>query len=107
MCNQWYETGENFAVGETVVSQQAAPFTQMVWRETKRVGACLIWQCQVALIVAFYWPPGNVEHEFKTNVTKVMRTPRTTRRRVEVDSDSPLSSPAVNLVPPSFNTLDR
>ena len=107
VCGQWYETGDHFAVGETVVNKLAAPFTQMVWRETKRVGSCLIWHGQVALIVAFYWPPGNVEHEFKTNVTKVMRTPRTTKRRIQVDSDSPLSSPTVNLVPPTFNTQDR
>ena len=104
VCSQWYETGEHFAVGETAVNKRAASFTQMVWRETKRVGACLMWQGQVALIVSFYWPPGNVENEFSTNVTKVMRTPRPARKKVQVDSDSPLSSPAVNRVPPSFNT---
>ena len=105
VCGQWYETGEHFAVGNNAVNPQAAAFTQMVWRDSKRVGACLMWQGQQALIVAFYFPPGNVENEFGGNVSKVMRTPRPARRRVEVDS--PLSSPGVSLTPPSFNRLDR
>lgn len=86
ICNQWYLTEASFVVGETAVSRAAAPFTQMVWKGTQRVGACLVKHSTVAVLVSFYWPPGNVENEFSHNVTKIMKTPILSRRRIEVDS---------------------
>lgn len=62
---------ENFEAG--VFSEDTGHFTQLVWKVTRTVG-CARKDCQRMgwFLVCEYWPPGNVEGQFKAQVQKQM-----------------------------------
>jgi len=74
VCDQWYSSGKEFKAEDNTFIQEAAPFTQMVWRESSKLGACLMWYGEMAIIVANYYPAGNYEQEFIKNVTNYQNT---------------------------------
>ncbi|XP_050707678.1 uncharacterized protein LOC126992890 [Eriocheir sinensis] len=67
----WYETGRNFKydVPEQADLSQAGPFSQLVWESTRAVGIGVARGSDGrTVVVARYWPPGNLGGEFASNV---------------------------------------
>lgn len=60
---------ENYGDGK--FSEDTGHFTQLVWKATRTVG-CARKDCQELgwFLVCEYWPPGNVEGQFKEQVQK-------------------------------------
>jgi hypothetical protein len=70
MTNMWYEENRDydFKTSTTKPGKVAGHFTQLVWKDTKRVGFGLAQKNNAYYAVAYYHPPGNVEGKYKQNV---------------------------------------
>ncbi|XP_063847855.1 uncharacterized protein LOC135092961 [Scylla paramamosain] len=67
----WYETGRNFKynVPGPADLAQAGPFSQVVWQSTRSVGVGVARSSDGrTVVVARYWPPGNLGGAFGSNV---------------------------------------
>jgi uncharacterized protein YkwD len=64
----WYGEVKGYSFRRPGFSMKAGHFTQVVWRDTKRVG-CGRASCDgIDLWVCQYDPPGNVEDQYRENV---------------------------------------
>lgn len=67
----WYDEIGQYSYTNPGFSMSTGHFTQVVWRNSKRVG-CAARQCgPMTLVVCRYDPPGNVMGQFKANVPKL------------------------------------
>nr|XP_045617808.1 uncharacterized protein LOC123770179 [Procambarus clarkii] len=67
----WYETGRNFKydMNGSADLAHAGPFSQVVWESTRAVGVgCARGSDSRMVVVARYWPQGNIGGQFSTNV---------------------------------------
>ncbi|XP_068202848.1 uncharacterized protein [Palaemon carinicauda] len=67
----WYETGRSFKydVNGSADLAQAGPFSQVVWESTRAVGIGFARGTDGrTVVVARYWPPGNIGGQFSMNV---------------------------------------
>lgn len=65
----WYSENELYKYGDDF-SYQTGHFTQMVWKKTRQVGFGLTIDPvrKEAIFMAYYYPAGNFEGKFMTNV---------------------------------------
>ncbi|XP_066982974.1 uncharacterized protein [Macrobrachium rosenbergii] len=67
----WYETGRTFKynVNGSADLAHAGPFSQVVWESTRAVGIGFARGTDGrTVVVARYWPPGNIGGQFRLNV---------------------------------------
>ncbi|ROT83033.1 hypothetical protein C7M84_023790 [Penaeus vannamei] len=79
----WYETGRTFKFGVTGAADlaHAGPFSQVVWESTKYVGIGVARGTDGrSVVVARYFPPGNVGGLFSSNVKASCDTKTVARR---------------------------
>ena len=64
----WYSEVEKYDFGKGGFSMETGHFTQLVWRDTTRLG-CGVSACKgLRIWVCNYDPPGNVQGEYRENV---------------------------------------
>ncbi len=68
--DSWYSEIKYYDFNQGGFSMQTGHFTQLVWKDTKKVGAGLAYNGDrtKAYVVAQYAPPGNYEGEYEENV---------------------------------------
>lgn len=67
----WYDEVAQYKYENPGFSMRTGHFTQMVWKNSKRLG-CAARQCgPMTLVVCRYDPPGNVIGHFKANVPRL------------------------------------
>lgn len=67
----WYDEGTQYVYASPGFSMKTGHFTQMVWKNSKKLG-CAARQCgPMTLVVCRYDPPGNVIGHFRANVPKL------------------------------------
>jgi len=77
----WYESRSQYALGEdgNPVGNRGLSFSQLVWKETQRVGLGVAFSGdrKRAVVIAFYDPRGNCGGEFVSSVqvSKVVSKP--------------------------------
>ncbi|KAL0266620.1 UNVERIFIED_CONTAM: hypothetical protein PYX00_009113 [Menopon gallinae] len=73
-CDSWYSEIKKFQFGKEPRNMDAGHFTQMIWKETKKVGMGRArGPTGKQIIVANYDPPGNLLGTFATNVPKPLQ----------------------------------
>ena len=72
----WYSEVKHYDYGSPGFSMQTGHFTQVVWRGTKEVGCGAATCVGGDIVVCNYYPAGNVQNEFKTNVYETSRCGR-------------------------------
>lgn len=66
----WYDEVSAYSYDNPGFSMKTGHFTQVVWKNSRRLG-CAARQCgSMTLVVCRYDPPGNVMGQFKANVPK-------------------------------------
>lgn len=66
----WYDEISEYSYNNPGFSMKTGHFTQMVWKNSRRLG-CAARQCgPMTLVVCRYDPPGNVMGQFKANVPR-------------------------------------
>jgi hypothetical protein len=67
--DMWYREVGGYRFKRGRFSMSTGHFTQLIWRDTRRVG-CALGACDngLELLVCEYDPPGNVEGRFEANV---------------------------------------
>ena len=69
ICDQWYKEGDKYNYSNKF-QKEAIHFTQIVWKNTKRVGFGFEIKDNIYYVVALYYPAGNIFNEFVNNVGK-------------------------------------
>ena len=70
-CNSWYNEKANYNYDLNKYQNDAAHFTQMVWKETRQIGfGYSKLKKGKSYFLALYSPPGNELFQFKNNVEK-------------------------------------
>ena len=76
--NTWYDEERHYDYSEPRFSARTGGFTQLVWRGSREATCVKIEfetpQNYKTLIVANFWPPGNVKGEFSANVMPLRST---------------------------------
>ena len=69
-CTSWYNEINNYKFGSNKYQSGTGHFTQMIWKETRRIGFGYLRSQNNNNIyfLALYYPPGNKLFEFKKNV---------------------------------------
>ena len=77
ICNEWYKEGENYDYENNRFQKGKGHFTQLIWKNTKKVGFGFGIGIQnnkkKMVVVAYYYPSGNIFGEFKNNVKKKIK----------------------------------
>lgn len=61
----WYNYGKQYNINDP---SSAAPFTQLVWKQSTEMGIGHAYNGQKLYILALYQPPGNIPNEYAANV---------------------------------------
>ena len=65
----WYDEIKNYSFREPELSNKTGHFTQVVWASTRFVGAAKITTSDGrCIVIARYFPPGNIHEDLKKNV---------------------------------------
>ena len=65
----WYDEIKNYSFMEPELNNKTGHFTQVVWASTRFVGAAKITTSDGrCIIIARYFPPGNIHEDLKKNV---------------------------------------
>ena len=74
LCDIWYNECDKYNYDLNKFQKGTGHFTQLVWKGTKDVGFGAIYKDykdgQLYVVVAYYFPAGNIFNEFKENVRK-------------------------------------
>lgn len=71
VCQTWYSEGNNYDYNQNKYMSNTGHFTQIIWKETKKVGFGYSESKDGNIyFVANYYPAGNIFNEFKKNVEK-------------------------------------
>ena len=72
ICNKWYNEGLDYNYEKNKFQKGTGHFTQLIWKNTKKIGFGLgIKDDQSKMVVvAYYYPAGNIFGEFTKNVEK-------------------------------------
>ena len=70
ICEIWYNEINNYNYDEKKFQKNTSHFTQLIWKNTKKVGFGLAVKRNITCVVAFYYPAGNIFSEFDKNVGK-------------------------------------
>ncbi|KAF6016684.1 GLIPR2 [Bugula neritina] len=67
----WYNEIQDYSFDQPGFGMSTGHFTQVLWKETEEVGVGVaVSSSGKTYVVANYWPAGNVEKQFETNVLK-------------------------------------
>jgi hypothetical protein len=66
--NIWYSEKINYDYTDPQFSLASQHFTQMIWNNTQYIGFGISNTGPRTIIVANYFPPGNIKNEFESNV---------------------------------------
>lgn len=61
----WFDEYSNYNIKN---ESSAIHFSQLVWKNSKKLGVGHAYTGQKLFVVAFYKPPGNIRGQFNTNV---------------------------------------
>lgn len=65
----WYDEIKNYNFREPQLNNKTGHFTQVVWASTRFVGAAkIVTSDDRCVVIARYFPPGNIHEYLKTNV---------------------------------------
>ena len=72
ICNKWYNEGQDYNYEKNKFQKGTGHFTQLVWKNTKKVGFGVGIKDDKSkmVVVAYYYPAGNIFGEFTKNVEK-------------------------------------
>ena len=71
ICKQWYDENKNYNYGTNKFQNNAAHFTQMIWKNTKEIGIGFHFDNDSNFcLVVYYYPSGNILGEFSKNIHK-------------------------------------
>lgn len=71
ICKQWYDENKNYNYGTNKFQNNAAHFTQMIWKNTKEIGIGFHFDNDSNFcLVVYYYPSGNTLGEFSKNIHK-------------------------------------
>lgn len=65
---RWYKESNNYNYQNSQYRQGTGHFTQLIWNSTNTVGIAISKGNNKHIVVADYFPPGNVNGKFKDNV---------------------------------------
>lgn len=65
---RWYKESYNYDYKNSQYRQGTGHFTQLIWNSTNTIGIALSKGNNKHIVVADYFPPGNVDGKFKDNV---------------------------------------
>ncbi len=67
----WYKENVYYNYNNPGFSQQTGHFTQVVWKSTQKIGFGIAKNGQRTVVVANYYPAGNVLNQFQKNVLRI------------------------------------
>lgn len=67
--NGWYDEVNKYDFETGSYKRGAGHFTQLVWKNTRRIGIGYVKVGNTAIVVCNYYPAGNVDGEFLKNVS--------------------------------------
>jgi len=68
--NMWYNEIKFYNFNNPGFSQKTGHFTQVVWKGSNQVGFGIATRGNKSIVVANYYPPGNIIGNFKQNVLR-------------------------------------
>jgi len=68
ICDKWYNEGQNYNYEKNKFQKGTGHFTQIVWKNTEKVGFGIKNDKSKMVVVAYYYPAGNIFGEFTKNV---------------------------------------
>jgi len=66
--DKWYESEKKYNYQNPNYSSKTGDFTQIVWKNTKKIGCGYACNGKKCYGICTYYPPGNSEGEFSSNV---------------------------------------
>ena len=66
--DKWYSGVSNYDFSKPGYSSQAGGFTQVVWKNTKKIGCAYACESRTCYVTCLYYPSGNYNGQFETNV---------------------------------------
>ena len=66
--DNWYSKVSNYDFSRSGYSSQASEFTQVVWKNTKKIGCAYACESILCFAICLYYPCGNYIGQFGTNV---------------------------------------
>ena len=73
ICEKWYNERIYYQYDKKKFQKEACHFTQLIWKNTKKVGFAFGNKNNKIYAVAFYYPAGNIFSEFGNNVGKKVK----------------------------------
>ena len=68
IANMWYESGSSYDYNNPKYKSDYGEFTQMIWKNTKKIGCGYACNGNECYGLCTYYPPGNFMNQFKENV---------------------------------------
>ncbi|KII60922.1 Golgi-associated plant pathogenesis-related protein 1 [Thelohanellus kitauei] len=68
ICSSWYDGNRFYDFSKNVYNKQNGGFTQLIWKASKYVGFGVYWGDNRSIIVALYYPAGNIKGQYEENV---------------------------------------
>ncbi|XP_053960496.1 GLIPR1-like protein 1 [Anastrepha ludens] len=98
--NSWYAEVGAYNFQRNGFSGNTGHFTQVVWKDSKRLGVAIAKRGNSVYVVANYDPPGNYRGEFATNVLPARRVMATVKRTIIIKKIPPGGDPKGRLPVP-------
>lgn len=69
----WYDESESYDFSKPRYSESTQHFTQLIWRNTKKIGYATLKMGDKIVFVVIYYPKGNIENEYGINVKPFLK----------------------------------
>ncbi|KAF1745111.1 hypothetical protein MXB_796, partial [Myxobolus squamalis] len=71
ICSSWYDGNRTYNFKHGEFNFKNGGFSQMIWKNTKKVGFGIYWGEDRSLVVALYYPAGNIKGKYEENVEPI------------------------------------